>query len=120
MRNPTLAAWALVAGLGAISVIGQTRQVDDGVLLNPPAEEWVSYGRDYAETHHSPLTQVNAAKPEPGLLSDAEPLKMTGLVNQLFNPAVAVIVAEMVGFTVSTLALRVPINEVSVYEESAQ
>jgi PQQ-dependent dehydrogenase (methanol/ethanol family) len=36
----------------------QTRQVDDAVLLNPPAEEWVSYGRDYAETHHSTLTQI--------------------------------------------------------------
>ena len=61
MCNSTLATCAFVAGLGAIAVIGQTRQVDDTVLLNPPPEEWVSYGRDYAETHHSPLTQVNAS-----------------------------------------------------------
>jgi quinohemoprotein ethanol dehydrogenase len=61
MCNSTLATCALVAGLSTIAVIGQTRQVDDSVLLNPPLEEWVSYGRDYAETHHSPLTQVNAS-----------------------------------------------------------
>jgi PQQ-dependent dehydrogenase (methanol/ethanol family) len=60
MRTSTLATSALVAGLGVVVALGQTRQVDDGVLLNPPAEEWVSYGRDYAETHHSPLAQVNA------------------------------------------------------------
>ena len=29
------------------------------MLLSPPAGEWVTHGRDYAETHHSPLTQVD-------------------------------------------------------------
>ena len=38
----------------------QPRVVDDETLLNPPAEVWVSYGRDYAETHHSPLAQIHA------------------------------------------------------------
>ena len=38
----------------------QSRQVTEAILLNPPAEEWVSYGRDYAETHHSPLSQIDA------------------------------------------------------------
>ena len=35
------------------------RRVDDAMLLKPPVEEWVSYGRDYAETHHSPLAQID-------------------------------------------------------------
>ena len=34
--------------------------VDEATLLKPPDDEWVSYGRDYAETHHSPLTQIDA------------------------------------------------------------
>jgi quinohemoprotein ethanol dehydrogenase len=48
-------------GLFAIVVAAQPRHVDDAVLLNPPAEEWVTYGRDYAETHHSPLSQINGS-----------------------------------------------------------
>ncbi len=38
----------------------QPPRVSDDVLLNPAAGDWVGYGRDYAETHHSPLTQVDA------------------------------------------------------------
>ena len=34
-------------------------QVDDATLLNPPAEVWVGHGRDYAETHHSPLAKID-------------------------------------------------------------
>ena len=58
-----LVAAALIAAVtsAAIAVQSQTRQVDDATLVQPPAEDWVSYGRDYAETHHSPLTQVAAA-----------------------------------------------------------
>jgi quinohemoprotein ethanol dehydrogenase len=37
----------------------QTRQVDDATLLAPPPGDWVNTGRDYAETHHSPLTQID-------------------------------------------------------------
>jgi PQQ-dependent dehydrogenase (methanol/ethanol family) len=50
----------VIACASGAAITAQTRQVDDAVLLNPPAEEWVSYGRDYAETHHSPLQQINA------------------------------------------------------------
>ena len=57
-------------GLGAMLVAGSTgltltlgaqapRQVDDATLLKPPDGEWISYGRDYAETHHSPLKQID-------------------------------------------------------------
>jgi quinohemoprotein ethanol dehydrogenase len=37
----------------------QTRQVDDAMLLRPPDGEWITYGRDQAETHHSPLKQID-------------------------------------------------------------
>jgi quinohemoprotein ethanol dehydrogenase len=55
--------WLALAGgaLAAVGVSGQARLVDDATLLKPPAGEWVTYGRDYAETHHSPLTQIDAA-----------------------------------------------------------
>jgi quinohemoprotein ethanol dehydrogenase len=38
----------------------QARPVDDALLVSPPPSEWLNHGRDYAETRHSPLTQVNA------------------------------------------------------------
>ena len=53
----SLAGFALVVTAAVLSA--QSRQVTDATLLNPPAEEWVSYGRDYAETHHSPLTHID-------------------------------------------------------------
>ncbi|HUE88673.1 MAG TPA: PQQ-dependent dehydrogenase, methanol/ethanol family [Vicinamibacterales bacterium] len=53
------AGFAIV--VSAVVLSAQSRHVDEATLLNPPAEAWVSYGRDYAETHHSPLTQIDAA-----------------------------------------------------------
>jgi len=54
----------LAAGVAvAVAVVSaqapQTRKVDDATLLKPSDGEWVGYGRDYAETHHSPLTQID-------------------------------------------------------------
>jgi PQQ-dependent dehydrogenase (methanol/ethanol family) len=46
--------------LAALAVSAQTRVVDDATLLKPAPGDWATYGRDYAETHHSPLTQINA------------------------------------------------------------
>ncbi len=37
----------------------QAPQVDEAMLLAPSDRDWVSYGRDYAETHHSPLKQID-------------------------------------------------------------
>jgi hypothetical protein len=37
----------------------QTRTIDDATLLKPAQGDWVNPGRDYAETHHSPLTQID-------------------------------------------------------------
>lgn len=55
---------ALVAGAAAcigVSVLQaqQPRQIDDAMLLKPPDGEWITYGRDQAETHHSPLKQID-------------------------------------------------------------
>jgi quinohemoprotein ethanol dehydrogenase len=33
--------------------------VETAQLLAPPADTWITHGRDYAETHHSPLTQID-------------------------------------------------------------
>src|SRR5262245_17345906 len=54
---------AAMLAAGAYASIGaqDARQVNDATLLKPPVEEWVTYGRDYAETHHSPLKQIDAA-----------------------------------------------------------
>jgi quinohemoprotein ethanol dehydrogenase len=52
----TIASGALTA----LTVAAQAPpQVDDATLLSPPAEVWVGHGRDYAETHHSPLARID-------------------------------------------------------------
>ena len=55
-------AWLLLL-LSAAAAITLTAQqgapVDDARLLAPAAAEWITHGRDYAETHHSPLTQID-------------------------------------------------------------
>ncbi len=54
-----LAAGAVVF-VAAASLNGQqARKVNDATLLKPADGEWVGYGRDYAETHHSPLKQID-------------------------------------------------------------
>ena len=51
---------AATCGAAALTLSAQApRQVDDATLLKPPVEEWLTYGRDYAETHHSPLTSID-------------------------------------------------------------
>jgi PQQ-dependent dehydrogenase (methanol/ethanol family) len=35
--------------------------VTDATMLKPADGDWVGYGRDYAETHHSPLKQIDQA-----------------------------------------------------------
>jgi PQQ-dependent dehydrogenase (methanol/ethanol family) len=39
---------------------GVDAQVDDASLTHPPDAAWPSYGRDYAETHYSPLAQITS------------------------------------------------------------
>ena len=55
-------ALSVVCGAAMASLHGQqgaSRKADDATLLKPADGDWVSYGRDYAEAHHSPLTQIN-------------------------------------------------------------
>jgi quinohemoprotein ethanol dehydrogenase len=58
-----------MAGLGGIGACAwmATTQLspatggypDDQVILGAPAGEWLTYGRDHAGTHYSPLNQIN-------------------------------------------------------------
>jgi quinohemoprotein ethanol dehydrogenase len=63
MRTMTTVQWTLftafmtLGGLGAIAQ--QSKNVDGNALRRPAAEEWVTYGHDYAETHFSPLRQID-------------------------------------------------------------
>ncbi len=57
----TLMCGVVICGAAALLQGEQaaTRKVDEATLLKPADGDWVSYGRDYAEAHHSPLTQIN-------------------------------------------------------------
>src|SRR6266481_7899395 len=57
----------LWATLGLALLIGSGAQagtlpaaVDGAALANPPAGDWLSYGRSYDESRFSPLDQINA------------------------------------------------------------
>src|SRR6187401_3360298 len=53
-----------VGVLAALSVgLAQSRStvVSPQSLRAAPAAEWLTYGRDYAETHYSPLTQISSS-----------------------------------------------------------
>ena len=56
-----MGVFALVVSGAVASLQGQqaARKVDDATLLKPADGDWVSYGRDYAEGHHSPLKQID-------------------------------------------------------------
>lgn len=55
--------WFVLGVMACASTLDgrQPRSVDTPTLLHPPAASWVTYGRDYAETHHSPLRQIDAS-----------------------------------------------------------
>ena len=61
IRTSLAAAALLAASTLAVAArqVPQGASVDDAVLLKPAPGEWVNPGRDYAETHHSPLTQID-------------------------------------------------------------
>jgi quinohemoprotein ethanol dehydrogenase len=70
MTNAMLSSRALaltataIAALAIVPLIAQQRSkpkaVDTNALRNAAkaGDEWITYGRDYAETHYSPLTQI--------------------------------------------------------------
>jgi quinohemoprotein ethanol dehydrogenase len=53
----------LMFALAASTVLAQkTQRVDDSALKNAAAsDDWLTYGHDYAETHYSPLKQIDAS-----------------------------------------------------------
>ena len=52
--------WCLAVALGlAAGVVVAQQPVDRAALLDSPNEEWLTYGGDYAETHFSPLDQID-------------------------------------------------------------
>ena len=59
-RLGSIAAGVAAGAVAVVTLQAQTPRVDEATLLKAPAEEWVGYGRDYAETHHSPLAQIDA------------------------------------------------------------
>jgi quinohemoprotein ethanol dehydrogenase len=81
---------AIVAGLALPALA--TAQVDENALLNPPAGEWLTYGRDYQETHYSPLGQITTANvsrlatawtwdiPKTGARLEATPIVHDGII----------------------------------------
>ena len=61
MHKLWIPALVVTLALGA-SVRGQqVKKVDEATLLKPADGDWAGYGRDYAETHHSPLKQIDAS-----------------------------------------------------------
>lgn len=54
-----VAASTLALAVGAVAQPGAMAGVTAAMLRNVPADEWLSYGRDYAEQRFSPLKQVN-------------------------------------------------------------
>jgi quinohemoprotein ethanol dehydrogenase len=64
MMGTRILRGCLLGGLLLTSAAGlqaqrAARTVDEATLLKPADGDWVSYGRDYAETHHSPLKQID-------------------------------------------------------------
>ena len=41
------------------SLSAQEAEVDEAAILEAAAGEWLTYGRDYAETHYSPLDEID-------------------------------------------------------------
>ncbi len=65
-RTLTFAAVAFAAIVVALLLTQDTiaqppaaLPVTDAMLVDAPARDWPTYGRDYAETHYSPLDQIN-------------------------------------------------------------
>jgi len=56
-----LCALAVCLGLWSAGALGQSRGVDDAMLLKPLADNWPTYSGDYSGKRYSALTQVNRA-----------------------------------------------------------
>jgi PQQ-dependent dehydrogenase (methanol/ethanol family) len=58
-----LAIGAFLVTLPVVATFGQGRRIDDNVLRKAAqsGDEWLTYGRDQAETRFSPLTDIDAS-----------------------------------------------------------
>ena len=59
LRTPANLAAVLAAFSAFLLMAQQPATVTSAMLTKAPAGEWLTYGRDYAETHFSPLDQIN-------------------------------------------------------------
>ena len=60
IRKVILSATATVVIGSSMLLAQRSRPVDDALLRKPPAEEWLTYGYNYGEQRHSPLSQIDA------------------------------------------------------------
>ncbi len=59
-NTPARLRWYLAVAMGLVAGVVLAQQpVDRAALLDSPNAEWLTYGGDYAETHYSPLDQIN-------------------------------------------------------------
>jgi quinohemoprotein ethanol dehydrogenase len=77
---------------GALMPAQVAAQVDEPKIVAAAPEEWLSYGRDYAETHYSPLDQITTANvddlelvwswdlPKGGARPEATPIVADGVI----------------------------------------
>ena len=61
LRRAVLGLSVLAAVSAGLLAQSRSSAVTTRALQSPPAGEWLTYGRDQAETHYSPLKQVSTA-----------------------------------------------------------
>ena len=61
-RQMAFAIGALLVAVPVVGTLGQSRRIDDSTLRKAAqsGDEWLTYGRDQAETRFSPLTDIDA------------------------------------------------------------
>jgi glucose dehydrogenase len=76
----------------ALATPAAAQDVDDDRLVQAAPAEWLSYGRDYAETHYSPLSQITTENvrrlvpawtwdiPKTGARLEATPIVADGVI----------------------------------------
>jgi quinohemoprotein ethanol dehydrogenase len=84
----------LITGLVVAGLIPErlAAQVDEARIVAAAPREWLSYGRDFAETHYSPLAQINTSNvaglelvwswdlPKGGARPEATPIVVDGVI----------------------------------------
>jgi PQQ-dependent dehydrogenase (methanol/ethanol family) len=94
--RPIREAGSLLVSMGVLAALtapGAARaQINEAALVTPAPGAWVTYGRDYAETHYSPLNQITSANvarlgtvwswdiPKTGARLEATPIVSDGVI----------------------------------------